>query len=124
MTQTKMSKRNAAKGTAAGRELIAAMREAVHAATTGDTSRLTIREVEIPDPSEYRPKDVKRLRDSMGVSQAIFARLMGVSPDLVAHWEYGIRRPAPLARRLMDKASEDPAAFTAGLLKRRRIATG
>ncbi|HEY2588360.1 MAG TPA: helix-turn-helix domain-containing protein [Tepidisphaeraceae bacterium] len=110
------------KGTAAGRELIAALREAVHAATTGDTSRLTIREVEIPDPADYGPKDIKRLRASMGVSQGIFARLLGVSPELVAHWEYGIRKPAPLARRLMDKVKQDPAAYMAELVRRRTVA--
>ena len=93
------------------------LREIHHAVTTGDYSKLTIREVQIPDPSQYQPADVKALRSSMQVSQRLFASLVGVSPELVAHWEYGIRQPAPVARRLMDKIRENPAAFLKSLMQ-------
>jgi putative transcriptional regulator len=109
-------------GTAAGRQLIAGLREALHAAQTGDYSNMIVREVEIPDPRHYGPAEVKALRAKLGVTQGIFARLMGVSPELVAHWEYDMRKPAPLACRLMDKISEDPAKYLASLVKRRRVA--
>jgi DNA-binding transcriptional regulator YiaG len=35
--------------------------------------------IEIPDPSMYSSTDVRALRESLLVSQAIFARLLGVS---------------------------------------------
>lgn len=120
-TRTRPKKKPKSKGSAAGAELIAAMRQAVHAATTGDFSTLTVREVEIPDPTEYTAADVKRLREKLGVSQPIFAQLLGVSPELIAHWEYSLRTPAPLARRLLDKINEDPAAYLASLVRRRAV---
>lgn len=108
---------------AAGNELLAAVREVHRAITTGDYSTLTIREVEIPDPGQYGPREIKALRGSLAVSQALFARLVGVSPQLVAHWEYGIRHPAPVVRRLLDRISKDPAEFLDSLVTRRRLAT-
>lgn len=109
------------KGTPAGRELIAGLQQALHAAQTGDYTKTVVRELEIPDPGTYGPAEVKALRRKLGVTQGIFARLMGVSPNLIAHWEYGIRTPAPLARRLMDKINEDPAAYMARIVKRRTV---
>lgn len=108
---------------ALGQKLLESARQALHAATTGDLSGITVREVEVPEPGHYGPKEVKALRKAMGVSQRVFAELLGVSKELAAQWEYGIRRPAPLARRLMDKIMEDPTGFTASLLKRRAVAT-
>jgi putative transcriptional regulator len=92
------------------------MRQAAHAATTGDYSTLTMREVEIPEPTEYSASDVKTLRERLEFSQNIFAQLVGVSHELVSHWEYGIRKPAPLARRLLDKINEDPSAYLTSLV--------
>lgn len=115
------AKKRPVKGTAAGRELIAGLREALRAAQTGDYSNLIVREVEIADPREYGPANVKALRAKLGVTQGIFARLMGVSPELVAHWEYNIRKPAPLACRLMDKIDENPALYLSSLVRRRKV---
>ena len=113
------SARKAPKSTAAGRKLFAAAQEIVYPLKTGDSSRLTTRTVEIPDPGEYGAAQVKALRDKLAVSQGIFATLIGVSSDLVAHWEHGIRTPGPLARRLMDLIAENPPAYLAKLIKRR-----
>lgn len=118
--RTKPAKK-ATKGNAAGRELMEAVREAFRAASTGDYSTLTVREIEIPGPGAYGPAEVKALRRSLGVSQALFAQVIGVSPRLVAHWEYGIRKPAPLARRLLDMIKENPARYLTMLVKRREV---
>src|SRR5947208_3206302 len=80
------------------------------AVLSGDPHRgMTVREVEIPDPGEYGPAAVKALRGRMGVSVAVFARLVGVTPAQVEHWEQGRRTPAPMARRLLDRIAADPA---------------
>ena len=109
---------------AAGRELIEAVGQAHRAITTGDLTGITIREVEIPRPGEYGPKEVKALRQTMGVSHRVFAELIGVSRELVCQWEYGTRHPAPLARRLLDRISEDPMTYFASLVKRRAVPGG
>ena len=119
-TAAKPASKKKAATNALGEKLLKSAREALHAASTGNLGGITIREVEIPGPGWYGPKDVEALRQAMGASQRVFAELLGVSRELAAQWEYGIRQPAPLARRLMDKVSEDPAAFVASLVKRTR----
>lgn len=122
-TKSNIVRKRPARTNAAGRELMASIREALNAARTGDLTGITIREVEIPEPGEYGPKDVKALRKAMGVSQRVFAELVGVSKELAAQWEYGIRRPAPLARRLLDRIKADPPAYLNALMKRREVAS-
>src|SRR5689334_17553368 len=75
------------------------------------TQRFTVRTVSIPQPSNYSPMAVKRLRDRLKMSQAVFAELLGVSRIWVQGWERGVRQPSPLARRLMDTIRADPASW-------------
>lgn len=103
----------------AGRELLNAVREAHRAVTTGDSSGITIRDVEIPDPSDWKPDRVRALRLRMGVSHRVFAELLGVSRVQIAHWEYGVRKPARLACRLLDKINEDPEGYMNSLIIRK-----
>jgi putative transcriptional regulator len=48
-------------------------------------------------------------RQVVGVSQPVFARMLGVSAALVRSWECGQRKPAPIARRLLDLIRANPA---------------
>jgi DNA-binding transcriptional regulator YiaG len=68
-----------------------------------------------PDPGEYPPAAVKKLRGAMCMSQATFAQVIGVSRILVQSWERGVREPSPLACRLLDTISADPPAWLARL---------
>jgi len=77
---------------------------------TGD-GRLTIRTIKVDEPSEYSAKKVKRVRTTLNVSQAVFARIVGVSDVLVRSWERGVRQPAPIARRLLDQIQRYPEQF-------------
>jgi len=40
---------------------------------------------------------IRTLREQVGLSQARLAALLGVSPNTVARWERGERRPPPYA---------------------------
>lgn len=117
--QTKNRGRRPAKTNRAGRELLEAVREAHRAVTTGDFSAITIRDVEIPGPGEWGPHRVRALRERLGVSHRVFAELLGISKVLAAHWEYGARKPARLACRLLDKISEDPEGYMSSLITRK-----
>lgn len=75
--------------------------------------RFTVRTVSIPEPSEFPPLEVRKLRDELGMSQAVFAELLGVSRIWIQGWERGVRHPSPLARRLMDTIRADPASWLA-----------
>jgi putative transcriptional regulator len=74
---------------------------------------VTVRQV--PLIAEPRPRDggeIKRFRtQTLGVSQAVFARLLGVSPKLVEAWESGRNAPAGPVRRLLELIERDPRAF-------------
>jgi putative transcriptional regulator len=73
--------------------------------------RLTARTIEVAEPSVYDARKVKKVRSDLNVSQAVFAKLIGVSHVLVRSWERGAREPAPIARRLLDQIRAHPAQF-------------
>lgn len=76
--------------------------------------KYTVRTVRIvPDPGKYDAADVQATRQLVGASQAIFARMLGVSPALVRAWECGQRKPAPIARRLLDLIRANPSSWRA-----------
>jgi putative transcriptional regulator len=102
--------------TAKGREIVSSLAEAIEVERRGIPidSRFTVRTVEMPDePKTYDPVGVRATRDKIGVSQAIFAQLVGVSVMLVRAWEQGQRRPALWARRLFDEMNRDPRHWRA-----------
>jgi putative transcriptional regulator len=69
--------------------------------------RYTMRTVDlILEPHDYGPEEVKATRERLNASQAVFARLLGVSPKTVQSWEQGLAPPA-MARRLLDVINED-----------------
>ncbi len=54
----------------------------------------------------YRPKpatadEVKGVRKALHLTQAVFAGVVGASPNAVEHWEQGIRRPSGSASKLI-----------------------
>jgi len=71
----------------------------------------TVRTVTIPEPSGFAPKRIAKLIDSLGISQAVFARLIGVSLKLVEAWLAGTREPSRMARRLLELIEDDPRGF-------------
>lgn len=59
--------------------------------------------IEIPaPPTEYKAKDVKRIRDACNYSQGIFAKILNVSIKTVQSWESGVRLPSHAALRLLE----------------------
>ena len=94
------------------REIIADLR-ALHATLkTGIPVRekYTVRTVRaVPAPGTYDAAHVRTTRRMVGVSQPIFAQMLGVSAALVRSWECGQRKPAPIARRLLDLIRADPS---------------
>jgi putative transcriptional regulator len=103
-------------GTVLGQEIIADLTELAEALERGESpaERFTVRTVELPDePGAYDATRVKATRDRLRASQAVFARLLGVSLQLVQSWEMGRRRPAAVARRLMDDMNQNPARWLA-----------
>jgi putative transcriptional regulator len=70
---------------------------------------LTVRTAELDtNPLPYDGPAVRATRKRVGMSQAVFAKVLGVSGVLVISWENGKRTPAPWACRLLDEVNRDP----------------
>lgn len=83
----------------------------------------TVRTVELPDePAHYDADAVRATRVLLRTSQAVFARLLGVSTILVRSWESGTRTPSPLARRLLDEINRTPRRWAALVRQPKRSA--
>lgn len=95
--------------------LLRALEQVASALEGGDARGVfhSVRTVEVAEPSEYDAPAVRAVRAKVGASQALFAKLLGVSGPLVRAWEQGTRRPSPLARRLMDEIDAYPERWTA-----------
>ncbi len=103
-----------------GQSILADLTEFAEALESGVAldSKYTIRRVRVPDaPSEYTPRAIRATREKVGVSQAVFSHLLGVSTILVQAWEQGNRVPAAWARRLMDEVNHDPKRWRAMVRK-------
>lgn len=74
-------------------------------------SKVTVRRVDVSPPPDYRGDDVQRVREALGLSQAVFASLLGASASTVRAWERGARRPSDMARRLLELADRQPEVF-------------
>lgn len=80
------------------------------------TAKVTVRNVDVLPPPEYRDADIRRVRERLGLSQAVFASLIGASASTVRAWERGARRPSDMARRLIELAEREPRVFEEDLV--------
>ena len=60
----------------------------------------------MPDQPEWDPGRVRSLRQLLGVSQAAFARELGVRQQTVSEWETGQYRPRGASARLLGLVAE------------------
>jgi len=88
--------------------LIAGMQEAL-AITRGEAKPVRSRtrtagDTRVAPPPEFDAKRVVAVRETLAVSQPVFARVLNVSPALVRGWERGARKPSGAAARLLELA--------------------
>jgi len=70
---------------------------------------LTLKTVKAPEaPPEIDAKTLVALRERAEMSQAVFAKLLFVSPKTVQSWEQGVRVPSNASRRLIHIFAEQP----------------
>ena len=65
----------------------------------------------VRQPPAYDAGRVKRVRERLNMSQAIFARSLNASDATVRAWEQGKRLPDGPSRRLLELAEKQPAVF-------------
>lgn len=78
-------------------------------------AKATARHVDVVPPPEFGTERIQALRARLGVSQTVFAELLGTSPSTVRAWEQGVRIPRPSTRRLLEIADRHPEVFKADL---------
>jgi putative transcriptional regulator len=77
-----------------------------------EKGELTLKTVEvISEPPEIDAATLASLRRAAGMSQAVFAGLLNVSPRTLQSWEQGHRQPADASRRLIQMFAEQPKMF-------------
>jgi putative transcriptional regulator len=64
-----------------------------------------------------KPVDVRAIRSKLGVSQAEFASMIGVSLSTLQNWEQGRRRPEGPAQALLKVAAANPQAVVDALAR-------
>lgn len=62
---------------------------------------------------EWAAEDVAALRRRLGLSQAAFARRLGVRQQTVSEWETGRYRPRGASAKLLSILAEEVAAYDA-----------
>ncbi len=70
----------------------------------GALDRITLREFDalcIEPIAPLRPAQIKRIRESLHVSQAVFAALLNTSVSTVQKWEIGQKKPTGTALKLL-----------------------
>lgn len=102
-----------------GGRMLDGMREVLAALKAGGMTavekKFTVRRVKVTAirPAAVSPATVTKLRASMGVSQAVFAAWVGVSPSTVQGWEQGVNPPTGAAARMLAEMDRDPAHWRA-----------
>ncbi len=57
-------------------------------------------------PQPLGPKRIKQIRESLRVSQPVFARYLNTSESTVEKWETGAKKPSGMALKLLDIAQK------------------
>ena len=94
-----------------GSVMVEGMREFTEALESGKviSEHFTCHKVYLDfKPNRYNPLLVKKTRKTLGLSQTLFARFLGVSPQTVRAWEQGANVPNDMACRFMDEIRLDP----------------
>ena len=72
----------------------------------------------IPEPpAEYKPRQIKKIREVNHYTQSTFAKVLNVSVKTVQSWESGLRVPSHAALRLLeivDKGIYNPPIVHSG----------
>ena len=84
-------------------EIMASINETSEAAKS---NKLKVK-VFVKPVKKYSAEDVKKVRLSVNMTQAMFAGMLGVSQKTVEAWESGRNVPMGPASRILDLLSED-----------------
>jgi len=98
-----------------GARFIAGMQELLATAKAGGLEAVKAKHgippppaVVILGPPVVADDDVIAAREALGVSQSVFAKILGASVQSVRAWEQGTKSPSGAVRRLIGEIRHDP----------------
>ena len=97
--------------TSVGGRMVERLKRFAEALETSDRipDRFTCRTIKLNlEPAPYSPKRVRKARETLCASQAIFAQFIGVSTSTVQDWGQGAKPPRGSACRIMDEILRNP----------------
>ena len=65
--------------------------------------------ISISPVPDFEAKEIKNIRNELGMTQVLFAGFMGVSTKTVEAWESGRNMPDGPARRILSMLEVDPS---------------
>jgi putative transcriptional regulator len=83
--------------------------------------KVTVREVVVEEAPRYKAARIVELRNGLGVSQTVFAAMIGVRPVTIKAWEQGQKEPSGAARRLLQVLEVKPAAVVAAVRMKKSV---
>lgn len=74
----------------------------------GKIDEATLKEYDITTPTVkiLSPKEIKNIRETIKLSQPVFAKLLNISPETVKKWEQGDRHPTGASLKLLNLVYE------------------
>lgn len=91
-----------------GEEIKQGLKEAIEDAKKHKLKRNYIY---IEPVKKYTPKEVKQIRNKVGLTQKLFASFLGVSNKTIEAWEEGINTPSGAASRMLTIIEKDKNAL-------------
>lgn len=91
-----------------GNEIIQGLNEIITLEKGRKAARLSKDSVSILPLDEFKPADIKIMRQKFEMSLSVFAKVLGVSSKTVEAWEKGYRKPTGAYARLLQIITHDP----------------
>ena len=82
------------------------MNDFVEAGLVDDITMREFKALKIKTPKQYSPKKITKIRKNLGVSQAVFAKLLNLTPSTVQKWETGAKKPSGASMMLLHIADK------------------
>jgi putative transcriptional regulator len=92
------------------RDLFGEMKEGFSALQAEREGKLTLKRVRLETMAvpEVEPGDLRKLREDLNLSRAVFARVIRTNPRTVESWEQGRSKPNPHAALLIKLVEKFP----------------
>ena len=91
-----------------GKELIEACKEIIEIQEKRKLARLNKKSVAILPVNNFKPEEIKSIRQKFEMTASVFAKMLGVSSKTVEAWESGLRKPTGAYSRLLQIITHDP----------------